>query len=109
MRAILAGEEMVGTKIVAGIAQTPRGERHRDAVIPARRRHHARRRDLAQQQVGERPTRLERARVLHQLQLHHQRPGGQAKVRAIHRDNRRATDVRGDALMGGGDALARDR
>ena len=69
---------------------------HRGAVVAARRRHHAGRRDLAQQQVGERAAGLERPGVLQLLQLEQQRPGRQPEVGQVHADHRGPPDVRRD-------------
>ncbi len=69
MRRILAGEEMLGRKILAGtpsfIARI--GDGH--AVVAARRRDDAGLRNLAREQIGEGAARLERAGMLLELQL----------------------------------------
>jgi hypothetical protein len=61
--------------------------------------HHAGLRHVARQQIGERPARLERARVLQQLEL---------EVDAVRIDHRRAPYVRADALVGFADSGAID-
>jgi hypothetical protein len=76
-------------------------------MIAARGRHDAGRRHLAQQQVGERAARLERAGVLQVLQLAHQRERGQAEVGAADLERGRAADVRQDRRVRALDLLAR--
>ena len=82
MRPILAGEDTVGTKILRRDAEAHRGVGDGSAVIAAGRRDHAGRRHLAQQQVGEGAARLERSRVLEELELERQRERREAEVAA---------------------------
>ena len=76
---------------------------HRRAVIAAGRRGDAGGRHLAQQQIGERPARLEGARVLRELELQDRREAREPEVLGRDLEHGRAADVRADALVGGGD------
>jgi hypothetical protein len=51
------------------------------------------------QQVVERPARLERSGVLEQLELERETAGPQSEIRGVHVHDRRAPDVRLDALV----------
>jgi hypothetical protein len=69
-------------------AERARREGHRGAVIAARSRRHAGRRDVAQQQVGEGAARFERAGMLQLLQLEDEAGARDAEVGAVDRDDR---------------------
>ena len=84
-----------------GDAQAHRRVRDRGAVVAARGRDDAGRRDLAQQQVGERAARLEGPGVLERLELERQRKRREPEVRAARLDGRRPADVRPDDVVGG--------
>src|SRR5258706_11021460 len=66
------------------------------------------RRALPQQQVGERAARLERARLLQQLELEQQRDVAKAEVATGDLDDRRAPDVGTDHRLGGRDLVSTD-
>jgi hypothetical protein len=78
-------------------------------VVAARGRDHAYRRDLALQQVVERAARLERARMLQELELEHEAHAGEAKVRPIHLEHGSSAHVRGDAVCGCGNGRRVER
>ena len=65
----------------------------RRAMVAARRRDHSGLRYLAGQQIREGAARLERPRVLQELELERQRMAGQAELGAVDLDDRRAPDV----------------
>ena len=89
----LRGRGHGGHEDAGGHAEPHGGVRDGGAVIAARGGHHARRRDRAREQVGERAPRLERARVLEQLELQGQRELGEAEVGAIQLHDGRHADV----------------
>ncbi len=88
--------------------ERPGREGDRRAMVAARRRRHAGRRDLDRGQRVEGAARLEGSRMLEELELQRQRParaegaGGQV-------EDRRPADMAGDAGMGGADRFAGDR
>ena len=78
-----------------------RGIRHRRAVIAARSRDHAGVGNGAREKMGERAPRLEGARMLKKLQLQGHRTGS----RPVPVQDRRAPDMRADALISCRDRL----
>jgi hypothetical protein len=91
------------------------GDRH--TVIAAGCGHDSGGRHVTEQQVGERATRLERARALHQLQLERDRPASppspvssasHAKIARVHSDNRCPAHVGRDHAVGTSDVVTRD-
>jgi hypothetical protein len=85
------------------------GVAHRDAVIAARSRADARRRNPTHQEIGEGAARLERAGVLHELEFERERHRIEAEVAAVRFHHRRAPDVRPYQLIGRRDAVAVNR
>ena len=89
----------------------PRGDvRHRDAVVAARRRDDPDGRHLVRQHAVERSPRLERARVLHALELQRDRRVDlETEVACVDDERRRDAHMRTDALGGVLDVAAVDR
>src|SRR6185436_14990998 len=79
-----------------------------DPVVAAGRGDDTRKGHIAKEHVGERTARLERARVLQQLQLEDGVAGAEPAVRAIDRDRWRAPDKWPDHFVGARDALPVD-
>ena len=82
-----------------------RGERDGGAVVAAGRGGDSSGRNVAQQEVGERTARLERAGVLQQFQLEHDRLGSETEVGAGDVCDRRPAHVRFEQRVRGSDAL----
>ena len=88
-------------------AETPvsrGGEGDGGAEVPAGGGDHAGRWHLTREQLVERASRLERPRVLHELELGHDRRAAQL----TELEHGRSTDPTGDPLGGGADVLAPD-
>ena len=86
-------------------AELHRGIGCRRAVIAAGCRDDAGFRHFAGQHIGERAARLERARVLEQLELERERSGGQTKLVAIDLDDGRTPDMGPDDPFASRDRL----
>ncbi len=98
MAAIFTGEEILGDEDLRRVPEPPRGERDGDAVVAAGRGRDAGARHGAGHEVVERAARLERARVLEQLELEGER--GFAEGARVRREERCAPDVGRDEVVG---------
>ena len=77
-------------------AESHRGVGHRGAVVTSRGGGDAGLRDASQEQVGERPSSLERPGVLQELELQREGKGRKPEVDPAHLEDRRHSDIRPD-------------
>ena len=89
-----------------GLPGLHRGVSDRHAVIAAGCGDNTCLGDVARQEIGESPARLERASVLEQLQLENQWRASESEIGGIDLDERCAPDVRADDGVGPRDPLA---
>ena len=91
----LGGRRRVGDEDLGAMTELARGVRHRQPEVPAGGGDDARRRHVGREHLVERSPRLERPRVLHQLELEDERHLQAERARARLHDRRR-TDVARD-------------
>jgi hypothetical protein len=107
MRAILAGEEIPGTKMRLA-AKAHGGVGHGGPMIAAGRSRNTGGGYFAHQEIGKGAARLERARMLHELELEEGREAFESQVPGAYLEHGRSAHVRADARVGRSDGLSRD-